>query len=44
MTHAKSKYAGARRAQDLDGYVVLLSAKLRERLTDGFVYCGGDAR
>jgi hypothetical protein len=41
MTHAESEYACSRRAQDFDHDVVLLRAKLGERLPDGFVYCGG---
>jgi hypothetical protein len=41
MTHAKSEHTRARGAQNFDCYVVLLRAKLRERLPDGFVDCGG---
>jgi hypothetical protein len=41
MTHAESKHARSRGAQDFDRDVVLLGAKLRERLPDGFVHCGG---
>lgn len=41
LTHAESEYACARGAQHFDCYVVLLRAKLGERLPDGFVYCGG---
>jgi hypothetical protein len=40
-THAESEHAGSRGAQDFDRYVILLRAKLRERLPDGFVHCGG---
>lgn len=41
VTDAESEYARSRRAQDFDRDVVLLGAKLRERLPDGFVHCGG---
>jgi len=41
VTHAESEYARARRAQHFDRDVVLLRAKLRERMLDGFVHCGG---
>lgn len=41
LTHAESEHARSRGAQDFDRYVVLLRAKLRERLPDGFVHCGG---
>jgi hypothetical protein len=41
LTYAESEYARSWGAQDFDRYVVLLRAKLRERLPDGFVHCGG---
>src|SRR6266852_1158233 len=41
LTHAESEHARSRGAQDFDRDVVLLRAKLRERLPDGFVHCGG---
>jgi hypothetical protein len=41
LTHAESEHPRSRGAQDFDRHVVLLRAKLRERLPDGFVHCGG---